>query len=296
MDELKNSLKEKRPNLSANSLTTYGSILKNLYKKIWGSGSINLDDFNQTDKVLEFLKELPPNKRKTILSALVVLTDKKDYSELMADDIAMYNKEIAKQEKSDTQKENWITGDEIKLIYDNLKKTADTLLKKKELTNADHQNIQNYIIVSLLGGIYIAPRRSLDYVEFKIKPATIDKTKDNYLDKNKMVFNTYKTAKTYGQQIVEVPTALKSILTKWIKRNPTEYLLFDTNGNKLSSVKLNQRLNKIFGGKNIAVNALRHSYLTDKYKDVSVATKQLAKDMNAMGSSTAMADTYIKID
>jgi hypothetical protein len=148
----------------------------------------------------------------------------------------------------------------------------------------------------LLGGIYIAPRRSLDYVEFKIKPATIDKTKDNYLDKNKMVFNTYKTAKTYGQQIVEVPTALKSILTKWIKRNPTEYLLFDTNGNKLSSVKLNQRLNKIFGGKNIAVNALRHSYLTDKYKDVSVATKQLAKDMNAMGSSTAMADTYIKID
>ena len=42
-----------------------------------------------------------------------------------------------------------------------------------------------------MGGIYIPPRRSLDYVCFKIK--NINRDEDNYLDKNEFVFNKYKT-------------------------------------------------------------------------------------------------------
>jgi hypothetical protein len=85
-------------------------------------------------------------------------------------------------------------------------------------------------------------------------------------------------------------------LKKWIKVNPTEYLLFDTNGNPLTSVKLNQRLNRIFDGRKIAINALRHSFLTTKYKKHSEQSKALANDMEDMGSSTSMADTYIKLN
>ena len=104
-----------------------------------------------------------------------------------------------------------------------------------------------------------------------------------------MVFSNYKTAKTYGQQRVSIPIKIKYILRKWIKVHPTPYLLFDRNYNPLPSVKLNQRLNKIFDGKKISVNALRHSFLTEKYGDIS-------EDMADMGSSLKMVATYVKKD
>ena len=98
-----------------------------------------------------------------------------------------------------------------------------------------------------------------------------------------MNFNSYKTAKTYGLQQVELPSILKKILTKWISVNPTEYLLFDANMNKLSSVKLNQRLNKIFDEKHISINALRHTYLTDKYGHTIEQKSEIDNTMKDMG-------------
>jgi len=292
MDTIKNHIAEKRPALSKSSLTTYASILKNLYAKIWGEGITDLTKFDDTDKVLDFLKAIPPNRRKTILSSLVIITDKKPYRELMMNDVREYNADIQKQEKTETQQESWVNTDEVRAIYDDLRKDADLLYKKKGLTPADLQHIQNFIIVALLGGVFVPPRRSKDFVDFKIK--SVDSTKDNFLEKSKMVFNSYKTAKTYGRQEVEIPVQLKNILAKWIKHNPTDYLLFDVNMNPLSSVKLNQRLNKIFD-KKVGVNQLRHTFLTDKYKKTSEESKALSNDMTEMGSSKAMADTYIKL-
>jgi len=292
MDQIKKTIAEKRPTLSKSSITTYGSILKNLYKKVFNDEEFNLDKFNDPEATLEFLKDSPPNKRKTILSALVIITDQKPYRDLMLEDVRSYNKEIDLQTKSETQKENWINGNDIGEIYSELKRDAEAIYKKKNPNSSDLQQIQNYIIMSLLGGLYVPPRRSKDFVDFKIK--NIDKEKDNFLEKNKLIFNSYKTAKTYGQQVVDIPKELKSILTKWIKLNPTEHLLFDVNMNKLSSVKLNQRLNKIFD-KKVGVNNLRHSYLTDKYAKTSEENKKLEKDMSAMGSSKDMATNYIKL-
>jgi len=58
---------------------------------------------------------------------------------------------------------------------------------------------------------------------------------------------------------------------------------------------LNQRINKIFDGKKVGVNQLRHTFLTDKFSKHSEETKQLSNDMKEMGSSLNMADTYIKL-
>ena len=292
-EDLKTYIKDKRSTLSEGSLKTYTSILKSLHKKIWG-GEINVKDFDDTKKVLEFLKELPANKRKTLLSALVVITDDAAYRKQMMEDVSDYNKEINKQQKTETQKENWVSTEEVKVIYDMFKKNADLLYKKSSHTANELQQIQNFIILALMSGIFIAPRRSLDYCEFKIR--NIDKKTDNYLDKNTLVFNRYKTAKTYGQQSVSIPVQLRNILTKWSKLNPTDYLLIDTNGNKLNSVKLNQRFNSIFGNKKIATNALRHTYLTDKYAETSKKQKALEADLTEMGTSMNVAKNYIKID
>jgi hypothetical protein len=294
--DLKEAIKEKRPQLSGSSITTYNSILKNVYKKVFGENTdIDCKKFEEAEKILEHLKDLPPNRRKTILSALVIITDdNKKYKDLMMSDISSYNKEIGKQEKSETQEENWINTPQIKEVWEDLKKNADLLYKKKELKPADLQQIQSYIIVSLLGGVFVPVRRSKDFCDFVI--VNPDKEKENYLEKNKMYFNSYKTAKFYGKQELSVPKPLMSILKKWISVNPTKYLLFDTNMNKLTNVKLNQRFNKIFGDKKISVNNMRHTYLTDKFGDTIAKNKEINKVMGEMGSSSGMLDTYVKND
>ena len=292
MSELKEYIKDKRPSLSDSSLTTYTSILRSLYKKVFGEPKINFSKFEETDKILNHLKDLPPNKRKTILSALVIITDNKKYRDLMLEDVRDYNKEISKQEKTDTQEENWVSQSEVREMFDELKKNANLIYKKTHKTNSDLQVLQNFIILALF--TLIPPRRSKDYVDFRIR--NISKDTHNYIEKGKLVFNSYKTAKTYGRQEVSIPKELSTILNKWIKTNPTDYLLFDANMNPLSAVKLNQRFNRIFDGKKIAVNALRHSYLTDKYADNMKVKKAMADDMSKMGSSLNMAENYIKLD
>ena len=67
--DLKQKLKELRPNLSASSITTYNSILKNLHKRVFDK-ELDLNDFNDTESILAYLKDVPANKRKTTLSAL----------------------------------------------------------------------------------------------------------------------------------------------------------------------------------------------------------------------------------
>jgi hypothetical protein len=294
MTEIKNYIKEKRPSLSASSITTYASILKNLYKKVFGDGEIDFKKFGETEKILKHLEDVPSNKRKTILSSLVIITDNKKYRELMLEDVRNYNREISKQEMTDKQEENWVSGGEIQDTLGELKNTADALYKKAHLTPADLQQIQSYIILCLLGGIYIPVRRSKDYVDFKIKG--ISKNDDNYISENgkELVFNSYKTAKTYGEQRLALPIKLKNILKKWISVNPTEHLLFDLNFNKLSNVKLNQRLNKLFNGKKVGVNGLRHSVLTEKFGDEIKKKQEIEKVMNDMGSSSAQLTTYVK--
>jgi hypothetical protein len=292
METIINYIKEKRPNITKSSLKTYESILRNLYNKIFDDEDYDMTKFGkEVNKVIKFLKDMEPKKRKTILSALVVITDNKEYRELMLDDIKEYNKEEAKQTKSKSVNENWVEQDELLSLYNELKKEYKILYVKKNKKSNEYQRMQDFIILSLLGGFYIPPRRSKDYVNFKIK--NIDKDKDNYIEKNELVFNSYKTAKTYGQQKIVVPTPLKTIINKWSKINPTDYLLFDSEYKQMNNVKLNQRLNKLFD-KKASVNALRKSYLSDKFGDMIDLKNELDKTMNDMGSSRSVENIYIK--
>ncbi len=79
-----------------------------------------------------------------------------------------------------------------------------------------------------------------------------------------------------------------------INADNTEYLLFDSNFEKLTSVKLNQRFEKIFG-KKTSVNILRHVYLTSKFGDEIERSKKMSDIAQDMGTSSAQViGTYIK--
>jgi integrase len=296
MTDIKEILKEKRPNLSKTSLNTYASTLTNLHKKVFKDQEFNLDNFNKTEEIIKFLSDIPPNKRKSILASLVVISDKKSYRDLMLDDIKEYNKETAKQKKTISQEESWVSQEDVDKKYKEMEGKWKLLLKKDryKITSKEFQEMQDFVLLSLLGGIYIPPRRLKDYVDFRIRPiGTEDPDKVNTKNKNKLIFNSYKTAKTYGQQIVKIPPKLSDILNKWIDINPTFYLSIDTKGRPLTNVKMNQRLNKIFG-KKVSVNQLRHTYLSHKYADRLQANEALANDFKDMGSSMLQEKVYIK--
>lgn len=292
-----NKIKEMRPHLSAQSVKTYTSIITNLFKKIFPDKTFDIGMFDDDSKVIKHLQAVEPNKRKTILAALVIITNKPSYRRLMLEDISKYNEEQHQQTKNEKQDSSWVDTNQVVDLYKKLEKEANAIYKKhadgSTISVDELQNIQKYIIMSLLSGVYIPPRRSKDYVEFKLK--NIDKDKDNYMEKNKFVFNNYKTAKTYGKQVIDVPKKLVNIINKWAKVNPTDYLLFDSNKNKLSNVKLNQRLNKLFD-KKVSVNQLRHTYLSDKYQHSIETNKAMSEDMKKMGSSTIQEKIYIKKD
>jgi hypothetical protein len=289
--ELKELIKQKRPHLSDSSLVAYNSVLRNIHNKVFGTKDVQVDNFNNVDKIMDYYKDLDLISQMNAFNALFIITENKKYQNAMVTTKQQLKSKEHTQEMNEKQKESHMDNAEIKAVWEKMQRDVNIIYKKKTLSMDDYQFIQNYILLSLMGGIFIPPRRSMDWTEFKIK--NIDREKDNYLDKNTMVFNTYKTAYTYGEQRVEIPKPLKSILTKWIKRNPTDYLLFDTKSNKLSSTKITQRFNVIFDGK-VSTNALRHSYMSNKYQDTIQVDKELKHDFTQMGSSASMKQTYVK--
>ena len=287
-ETVETELKHRRPNLNASSLKTYVSILFNLHKKLEATDE-SLEWFNDDTKILEYLKEKTPQTRKTILSALFVLTGNSEYQSLMLSDCKHTNELYKSQKKSQKEEENWMSSAEIKEIYDNLFEQVNAMFQKKLLSN--YSTINNFILLGALGGVSgLPPRRSKDFTEMKIKNYT---SEDNYYKGGKFYFNIYKTAKEYGQQVIDVkekaPEFYK-ILNKWVKINPTEYLLFSSNEQKLTSPQVTRMLNKLFS-KSVSTDMLRHIYLTDKYGKIQDEMEQESRDM---AHSTEMQKMYIK--
>ena len=288
-ETIEHNLKEKRPNLSASSLKTYVSILYNLHKKLNADGD-DIKWFDEDEKILEDLKDKPPSSRKTVLSALFVLTNKPEYNKVMLEDCKHTNDQYKEQKKSKKEEDGWISVDDIKKIYDDLLEKVKEMFSHKLISN--YQTIINFILLGCLGGVSgIAPRRSLDFADMKI--SGYDPKIDNYYKAGKFVFNKYKTAKDYGEQVIDVKSKapeFNNILSKWVKCNPTDYLLFSSNQQKLTSPQITRMLNKLFG-KNTSVDLLRHIYLTNKYGKLQ---EEMEADSKDMGHSLAQQALYIK--
>jgi hypothetical protein len=287
-----------RPTLSTNSVKTYTSTLGNLLNKL---NINNTEDLAKSKSdVIKYLEDKPPSRRKSVLSALFILTGDKEYQTHMMNDITHYKTEVNTQEKNEKQEAYWISELELNTKINNLETVAKQLYtksKKQSLTMSELQQIQNYIIVLLY--TMIQPRRSLDYTEMKINKESASEN-ENYIDNKHFIFRKFKTSKFYGEQKELIPKQLLSIINKWIKISRTilgesyqNYLLFDINGNKLTSPKLTQRLNVIFG-KKIGTSALRHLYISHKYGDIIQTQNEMKNDLEAMGSSIAQEKVYNK--
>ena len=68
-----------------------------------------------------------------------------------------------------------------------------SIRRSKNLTARDKQDLQNFVLLSVTSGLFIPPRRSLDYCAFKLRG--VDHEKDNYMEKRNFVFNSLQDCK-----------------------------------------------------------------------------------------------------
>lgn len=290
------TIRKHRPKLSESSLVTYRSILFNLFKRMKGEDKYDKTYFiTHPRQTIEFLRDIKPSLRKTTLSALTVYTlDDENISNLyrsqMMADGRIAKNEILGQEKTEKQKDNWITQEEVLQKYNALERVTKPIFNDSEnLSTRDLEKIQDYIIASVY--VLIPPRRLLDFAEFKVKNFVVDE--DNYMEKGIFYFNKFKTAK-FKKDSFKIPTKLKNIIQKWAKISGSDWLLFQSRNKEknISTSFLNSALHRIFGNK-ISVNNLRHSYLTEYYKGVP-ALKDMNQLADQMGHTVLTALEYVK--
>jgi len=207
--------------------------------------------------------------------------------------------------KTEKQKENWLSWADVMKVRDDLESEINPLSLAKRgraLDEEDFTKLLEYLLVSLY--TYIPPRRNKDYslmrVVKKWRPTMSDEF--NYYDRDgeRFIFNNYKTAKKFGQQIEDIPEELQDVLELYLKFHPLKKqpiypLIVNSVGEELNPINgITRMLNRVFN-KNLGSSMLRHIYLTDKYGGEDGTTNTMKTDAKKMAHSVAtQQEVYVK--
>lgn len=302
MSTIEETLRANRPNLSANSIRTYKSIIQNFGKQMGIKIETPEDVITHHRAIMAHMANLSAGGIKTRLSALIVFIEKEAeqakealerFGEMMKTKMKQVSEQADDQKMTEKQKKAMIPWEDVLKKYHELEKEIEPLLEQDDLSKEQFARFQMYVLLSCM--VLIEPRRSLDWTEFKLR--NVDETKDNFLRVVKrkpfLVFNTYKTAKEHGQQVVPCPPKLYKILKgEWFLKNKHDWLLMNsTQKNKINSTQFMKLLYGFFGS-NVSTNILRHSFLNKKYKDVP-SIKDMKKTATNMGHTVKQALQYV---
>jgi hypothetical protein len=295
----------KNKQISQSSLNLY---LKNLKRLNDGEEIKNFNFLKNVNTITEKIKDYKPNTRRTYLISIVSLLKQEPKFATLYDKyyklLMEYNKELkTNNDKSETQKENWITQNDVINKQKELMGVIPEL--KKKITTSQFNKLLDLLVLSLY--TLQAPRRNLDYLNMNVinKYNPELSTNNNYLDLSSgvFIFRNFKTKKTYLDQVIKISDELMDIIKIYLKYHPLKKemkgkfnvpLLVDIEGNKFNnSNEITRLLNKVFD-KKIGSSMLRNIYLTSKYSN---NLKNLKEDANAMGTSSNTAENqYIKLE
>ena len=304
MSEVKEKIKELRPNLKDNTIKQYETQLRKL-QKIFDTD--NYKFLEDPKKVEEKLSHLHYTSRRNVYNAVIILLmaldkDKKlieEYGEMRDELNKQYQDEQASGKISEKQKDNFVDIEELYKMLEQMEKEIKPLKKKDKLNQNERQLIKAYTIFSSL--IRIPVRNDLAGLIF-ISKTTYNKLSDkekeenNYLVqlKNNLqyIFNEYKTAKKYKENVIDIPKDLQKILRMYIKFNNYKVgdVIFPISKNGLT--QLLTKYSMKYMNKKISSTMIRKSYLSSKYSDMK---KEMEKDSKIMGHSVGTAQkVYVK--
>lgn len=302
MLELHDRLMKER-NVSESTASQY---IKSLYSLNNQRPFTNLTWLKNKSSIIARLAEFALNTQKSMLGCIVsVLSLYKEVSSYKKIYTYWYNEMQSKRNigpntsvKSEKQEENWLDWDVVLSHRNRLADECANYDKCKDLTPNQYENLLHFLVISLFTDI--PPRRNQDY-QFMMVVKKITGKEDrqlNYLslDTKQFVFNRYKTAKTHGQQVFDIPDTLMDVIHLYLKFNPLNrsksfYFLVQYNGNPILVVNgVTRILNKIFG-KNVGASMLRHIYLSNKYN-----IDEMEEDAEFMAHGLNMQREYLKSD
>jgi hypothetical protein len=215
--------------------------------------------------------------------------------------LAKASRDIDTSEKTEKEDKNWMEWKDILLTQNELEKKVNGFVNNKMITAHQYEQLIQLLVLSLY--TKTQPRRNQDYQHMYVvkKWDKASPTDRNYLDydNKKFIFNVYKTAKTHGQQVLDIPEDLFDTIKQYLKHHPAHKgskkfassfaFLVSADGSALTAVNAITRiLNRIFG-KNVGASMLRHIFLSNKY-DI----KEMSKDAEAMGQTVEVQRQYMK--
>jgi hypothetical protein len=225
----------------------------------------------------------------------------KIYEDAMMDSVAEVQHTYETNEMSDRQKDNWVSQKEIDAkvieLREALPPKINTYPKYKQLTI-----YLTWLIHSIL------PLRN-DLAITKIynqleRPKTLD-DEINYLmiggNKPQLILNRYKTAKTYGQKILDLPKAINDELENYYDELTTfsqEHWFITRSGEDkpLSLQTFISRFQSVFPGRKVGTTMVRQSAVSELYKvspEQYIKEQQLANIMSHSMSTSRLK--YAKV-
>lgn len=265
---------------------------------------------NQPLKNLTFLKNVKAiseklgsiqndNTRKSYTASIVAVLNRQEdqaskkanekYKSMFLKERSIFTDKQALGEKSETQKENWMSQDEIAAIHKELDDKVNAIENKSKLTEKEHKMVEDWLLLSLY--VLQPPRRNMDY--YMMKFGLGDDKNFNYvcLDKGMYHFNNFKTSK-YGVEEIEIPDKMKSIFKQYLELTGLkagDFVLFQKDTRRTSSNIITKALNRILG-KKVGSSMMRHIYLSNKYGDVK---EEQTNDAEFMSHSKTMQGNYV---
>jgi hypothetical protein len=304
MDKVKEAIEKARPNLKPNTINQYIVQLNKIRKEFDADDLKFITKIKDVeDKVSEKHFTSQRNLYNAIIVYLMAIDEDKDiikeYSDIRDKLNEKYEEEQQNGKISEKQGKNFVDISEIQKMIDEMEKEVKTYKKKESLTSKQKQLLKAYTLFNILIRI---PTRN-DQAGMILISKTMynklkeeDKKKDNFLlmekTSMKFIYNVYKTAKKYAENIVDIPKDLEKILRMYIRLNKINSgeVLFPMTKNAQSQLLL--KMSQKYMGKRISSTMIRKIYLSSKYGDT---LKEMKKDAKMMGHDTATAQkVYVK--
>jgi hypothetical protein len=313
---IKEQIKEQRPNIKDSTVDSYFQYLKKIYQTLHETNenpkNVNyLADFDGIEQIMEQYK---PNTKKNYYSAAVVALKAfgKDpkliakYEAIRDEKQLEYDTMAKANSKTEKQKQNWVSLNEYDGLLDKYREQIklERLFSKSELSKKENEISKEYIILLTYRHLPMrndfANMRVLTPRAFKKLPAG-EQDKNNYLvgtsqSGYKFHINDYKTKKTFGNKVIDIPSEIQKDFKKYLSKNTSGYFLVDQSGRPITPNGITKLLNKIFKrefGKNVSSSLIRHIVLSEKY---GKTLQDMKDDSEIMGHSVLQGHNYTKTD
>jgi len=314
MDDFAGLLKEKKPNLSEMSVKVYLSCWSSL-KKIFERDNNDIDFLLDTKNVIKTLegKYDKLNSIKLKLACVVVIlktldADKyadqiKEYNDAIDAMASKINRVVSMNKKTEKQKQNWTTEEEMQTIEDHLL----SLVPKNFVIKTNQQMIafRNYILFVLQN--FLGTRNDLAQSKIMYRPKNVDDLdkEHNYIllqKKGKKVsylMNNYKNEKKLGSIESDIDSKYYDVLVKYMKSvlefNSDGYLMLNDN---MRTPMTNNRLGVVYSGlaegsgvdKKLSTTLTRHINASKGLDEI----EELRKQAKMQGHSLQQHINYMK--